>query len=256
MSKGKSWTHEELVIGMNLYCTMPFGQLHGRNPKIIKLAEKLGRTPGSVAMKLCNFASLDPVHQARGVKGLSGASQADREVWNEFHQNWDGMSFESEVLLAKTEGLPVEKFAGLSEEDLPREGKERERMVKQRVNQCFFRNAVLAAYGRQCCITGLDVPDLLVASHIIPWAKDKSNRVNPRNGVCMNALHDKAFDRGLITITSDYRVELSEKIKKAKECHAKFWLMDFDGAPIRLPERFLPEPEFINWHRANVFKPE
>ena len=58
-------------------------------------------------------------------------------------------------------------------------------MVKQRVNQWFFRRAVLAAYGARCCITGLDVPQLLVAGHIAPWSKDKQNRVNPQNGICL-----------------------------------------------------------------------
>ena len=70
MAKGRPWSRDELVVAMNLYCKLPFGQLHERNPVIIKLAEQIGRTSGSVAMKLCNFASLDPVQQARGIKGL------------------------------------------------------------------------------------------------------------------------------------------------------------------------------------------
>ena len=82
-------------MAMNLYCKLSFGQLHHRNPVIISLAEKLGRTPSSVAMKLCNFASLDPVQQARGISGLSGASAADRGVWEQFHKDWDRLAFEA-----------------------------------------------------------------------------------------------------------------------------------------------------------------
>ena len=78
MSSGKEWRRAELIVAFNLYCKVPFGQLHKSNPLIIQLANKLGRTPSSVAMKLVNFASLDPTHKNRGVRGLSHASTSDR----------------------------------------------------------------------------------------------------------------------------------------------------------------------------------
>ena len=255
MAKGRSWTRDELIVAMNLYCKLPFGQLHHRNPVIIALAEKLGRTPSSVAMKLCNFASLDPVQQARGISGLSGASAADRAVWEEFHKDWERLAFESEQRRAALAGKPVEAEAQIPEDELPREGLERERVVRQRVNQSFFRAAVLAAYGSRCCVTGLAVPDLLIASHIVPWAKDKANRVNPRNGLCLNALHDSAFDRGFITLTPKLKVEVSPSLKVAPiEPVTKRLLLDYDNTDIRLPERFLPDSEFLAWHRKNVFR--
>lgn len=253
MARGKSWTRDELIVAMNLYCKLPFGQLHQKNPAVIHLAEKFDRTPGSVAMKLCNLASLDPVHQARGVSGLTGASQADREVWAEFHQDWERLGFESEKLTAALEGTAVEKLAEIDETELPREGKERERLVKQRVNQHFFRATVLAAYNGKCCITGLEVRELLVASHVVPWSADKVNRMNPRNGLCLNALHDRAFDRGLITLTLDLKIEVSTQMKRARPSAARFWITEFDGASIAMPERFAPDPNLIAWHRENVF---
>ncbi|MCE9609561.1 MAG: HNH endonuclease [Chthoniobacter sp.] len=240
---------------MNIYCKLPFGKLHARNPTIISLAEHLDRTPGSVAMKLCNFASLDPVHAARGVSGLTGASQGDREVWQEFNKDWEARAFESERMIAELRGESVEKSAEINEADLPREGLERERVVKQRVNQYFFRSAVLAAYDRRCCITGLAVPELLIASHVVPWSVNKAARVNPRNGLCLNALHDRAFDRGLITLTPDFRIAVSPKIRsKTDGLLTKRWILDFEGKEIRLPERFLPDAEFVAWHRDNVFQ--
>ncbi len=84
MATGKRWKREELISTLMLYRRLTFGQLHSRNPEIIKLAGKLGRTPGSVAMKLCNFASLDPALQKRGIKGLRQASKRDGEIWSEF----------------------------------------------------------------------------------------------------------------------------------------------------------------------------
>jgi putative restriction endonuclease len=255
MAKGRTWSRDELVVAMNLYCKLPFGQLHQRNPVIIALAEKLGRTPGSVAMKLCNLASLDPVQQARGISGLSGASAGDRAVWEEFNKDWERLAFESEKLLAKLDGKPVEAEAEIREDELPREGLERERVVRQRVNQRFFRAAVLAAYGGRCCITSLGVQDLLIASHIVPWAKDMANRVNPRNGLCLNALHDCAFDRGFITLNGKLKVEVSPLLRAAPvEPVTKRLLLDYEGADIRLPERFLPDADLLDWHRGNVFR--
>ncbi|NJO46873.1 MAG: hypothetical protein HC835_15300 [Oscillatoriales cyanobacterium RM2_1_1] len=87
MNVRKPWTRDELIIAMNLYCKLPFGQLDHRKPIIIEVAEKLGRTPSSLAMKLSNFASLDPIEQARSIRGLSGASKADRKIWEEFTAN-------------------------------------------------------------------------------------------------------------------------------------------------------------------------
>lgn len=112
----------------------------------------------------------------------------------------------------------------------------------------------MAAYDGSCCITGLQMSELLVASHLVPWAKDRANRVNPRNGLCLNAYHDRAFDRGLITLNHDLRIEVSPKVKAAGSSHAKDWLTNFEGASIRPPKRFAPEPEFIDWHRRNVFQ--
>ena len=74
--------------------------------------------------------------------------------------------------------------------DLPPAGREREATVRLRVNQSFFRDRILSAYNFRCCVTGLTVQPLLTASHIIPWAEDEKNRLNPRNGLCLNALHD------------------------------------------------------------------
>jgi len=255
MAKGRTWSHDELVVAMNLYCKLPFGQLHARNPIIVRLAGELGRTPGSLAMKLCNLASLDPVQQARGISGLSGVSAADRAVWDEFHQNWERLAFESERLLAQLEGKRVGAEAEISEDELPREGLERDRVVKQRVNQRFFRSAVMAAYGSRCCITNLALPDLLIASHIVTWAEDRANRVNPRNGLCLNALHDRAFDRGFITVSTDLKVLTSPVLKRTPiEPTTIRFLLDYEGAAIRLPERFLPDAALLEWHRRKLFR--
>ncbi|HKG61351.1 MAG TPA: HNH endonuclease [Pyrinomonadaceae bacterium] len=206
------WTRDELIIAFNLYCKIPFGQIDARNSAVIALADVLGRTPASLSWKLANFARLDPALQARGIKGASHGSKGELTVWEEFNNNWDSLAFESERLLANLTKQSVEEMNGLKEDDLPKDGIERERIVKVRVNQRFFRTTVLTSYASRCCITGLAIPMLLSASHIAPWAKDPNNRMNPRNGLCLNLLHHKAFDAGLITITPEFRVRISASL--------------------------------------------
>ncbi len=252
----KNWSRDELILAINLYCKTPFGRLHNRNPDIIKLATLLGRTPSAVGWKLVNFASLDPNLKKRGIKGAVNVSQLDREIWNEFNSNWERLAYESEMLLAKWTGERIEIVAEIDPLEIPRKGLDRKALVKIRVNQNFFRAAVLAAYEFRCCITGLAVPDLLNASHILPWSKDEKNRVNPRNGLCLNTLHDRAFDRGLLTITSDLKVRISPSIKKpAKRTDpTQQFLTRYDGMTITLPRRFLPEREFLEYHNEKIFK--
>ncbi|MEO6070275.1 MAG: hypothetical protein ABIN57_03905, partial [Chitinophagaceae bacterium] len=106
----KLWTREELILAINLYCKLPFGRLHRNNPKVIHLANLIGRTENSVAFKLVNFASLDPSLHARGIKGASNTSNLDKEIWNEFYNNWGGLGYESEKLLAQFEHTTVEEL--------------------------------------------------------------------------------------------------------------------------------------------------
>ena len=108
----KLWTRDELILSLNLYLKLPFGKLHSRTPAIIHLATILGRTPGSIAMRLNNFASVDPYHQQRGIGGLSGGKKQVEPIWNEFINNKEELLFESERILAGKEKTVIEdKFA-------------------------------------------------------------------------------------------------------------------------------------------------
>jgi putative restriction endonuclease len=249
------WTREELIIAFNLYCKIPFGKIDQKNPEIISLAKILGRTPGAVSWKLANIASLDPSLRKRNIEGASHGSKMDAEVWNEFNGNWNKLAFESEKLLALKMGRQVEEVLESEILDLSRVGIDKEALVKIRVNQSFFRKSVLAAYNFQCCITGLEIPELLNASHIIPWSKDETNRVNPRNGLCLNAIHDRAFDRGLLTVTTDLRVKVSKFVKRENVSSAvQDFLLRYEGLQINKPTRFMPDLNFLNYHNNKVFK--
>ena len=256
MKKGqKLWSREELILAMNLYCKLPFGRLHSRTPDVIELANLINRTPGSVAYKLVNFASLDPAQTERGIRGAKNVSILDREIWEEFYNNWDRLPFESEKLLAKLQNVSVEALNNILGDELPREGKERETFVKARVNQSFFRKTIMAAYDNSCCITGINQQELLIASHIIPWSVDESNRMNPRNGLALNALHDKAFEAGLITVMPDYRVRVSSRLLNHKGSDSVAYFAPYDGKPIISPKKFSPDPYFLAYHNTMRFIP-
>ena len=248
------WTKDQLKLAFHLYCQLPFGKLHSKNPEIIKLAQLLDRTPSAVAMKLSNFASLDPAITGTGRKGLGGASNLDREVWSEFHADWETLALESEMLRSN-----LDANAATSDETdelldpVDYSGETKQVLIEQRIKQNFFRRAVLSSYRGRCCMSGLSEPRLLIASHIVPWSKDQQNRLNPSNGLCLSAIHDRAFDKGLITLSDDFRIVISEELKRLDEIFVKEVLLPLDGKPIELPERFMPSVEFISHHRSNLF---
>jgi putative restriction endonuclease len=189
--------------------------------------------------------------QARGIRGHTHGAKGEEDVWREFFDHPEALAFESERLLAERLGKRVEEVAEIEERDLPRSGVEREAIVRVRVNQSFFRSRILSAYEYRCCVTGSTVRPLLVASHIIPWAEDAENRLNARNGLCLNALHDRAFDRGLMWLDEALKVRFAAILLGRDENgdHTREWLTSFEGQSLRLPKRISPDPELIALHR-------
>jgi putative restriction endonuclease len=256
MAKQNLWTREQTIVALNLYCKIPFNRVSSSHPDIVRIAKIIGRSPNSVKMKIGNFGSFDPELKRRGIVGLGNTSKMDELVWEEFNSNWDNLAYESELLISKFTNQPIEAISEINLEDIP-QGKEREAIIKQRVNQSFFRSTILSSYNMKCCITGLSVPDLLVASHIVPWAKDEKNRLNPHNGVCLNAIHDKAFDKGFITITTDYKIKVSQQLENLKKENAVYDLfLKYHNQAILLPDKFLPSKDFLDYHHQNIYKNE
>lgn len=262
-ASGVKWTRNELLIALNLYHKLTFGQMHARQPAIVATAKKLARGANSLAMKLCNLASLDPAMKMRGIRGLSGASALDRSVWNEFHAN-----------LAEAVPASEEAFRQLfhadesSEVDVtPREGVVLHKApppgpteimvtVKVRRGQEYFRQAVLNNFGGRCGVTGLPVRQLLIASHILPWGKHQAERLNVRNGLCLSRLHDAAFDIGLITFDDDFKLRLSSHLKAAVEQRAVASnFSEHEGETLALSkDAVLPDEKFLAVHRAEIFQ--
>ena len=253
-SRRKIWEREELIIAFNLYCRIPFGRIHKSNHNIIKIAEMLGRSPSSVSMKMCNFARFDPQLKKRNIKGLAHGSKQDKLIWDEFNNDWETLAYESQKILYQLDhGVDQEEsIQAVFYKDIQKT--EMKRNVKVRLVQHFFRETVLASYDYACAICLLSIPEMLNASHIIPWSKSKLRRVDPRNGLSLCVLHDRAFDRGLISIDKDYCVIISTKMKTKRKCQMyEIAFIEMNGKKIKMPDRFSPDQNALDYHRNEIF---
>lgn len=252
MTTRKKWSKFDLLVALGLYCELPFGKFYQRHPRIIEVAHKLERSPSSVAMKLSNLASLDPVITSSGRKGLTGASQADRELWQEFSQHPSKVMPEIATALEKLDKATFIDSEIIELDDY--RGETATTIIQRRKSQNLFRKAVLSAYDNQCCITGIADPRFLVASHIKPWAEDVHNRLNPRNGLCLSTFFDRAFDIGLITFSDDYALIVSSELEKQQSNnHVRETFLERSGTTIELPSKFSPSQDFMRWHRECLF---
>ncbi len=237
-----SWSWDELISAYNLYCKIPIKEINSKNTNIIQFADLLSRPSKEVAKRFKNFSKLDA-----GINTLKDIKEEDKSTRTFFNNDWEKSVYESENKLIDFEN----KLKNITE--FPK-GKERDNIVKSRINQSFFRNAVLTSYQNKCCITGLPFVELLNASHIIPWAVDINNRLNPHNGLCLNVLHDRAFDKGLITIRPDYTIDISSRISNFFDKAVKNYFLCFKNKKIILPQRFVPEKSFLEFHNKNIFR--
>ncbi len=249
------WSREELIVAFNLYLTIEYGKIHDLNPSVIQLAKLINRTPGSISMRLANFASIDPFHKQRGVKGLENGRRQVQPIWDEFFDNKEELLFQSEEILAEKENTSVEiKYKDILTDLKNLKGETFLRQVRTRVNQCTFRKIVLANYANKCAISGIDIPELLFASHIIPWSINEENRLSPENGICFSALYDKAFDKGLIGINTNHKIIFADTLKKKKntEYFQKFFL-SIENQEILKAQKYLPKKEFLEYHLDTIF---
>ena len=256
---GQRWTREETLTAFVLYMHLPRGLFHKQNKDIIALATAMGRKPSSVARKLSNIEHFDP-NRPREVVGSSNGSHWERDLWDEMSEKGDSLINEAINLYRSTmtplnsidyEGSPV--LADIVE------GRDIETKSTTRLNQDYFRKSLLDLYEGKCCVTGLGIEQLLVASHIKPWRDSDplTERVNVENGLLLNSLHDAAFDRGLITLDSEYRLVISRELRRrmlAESNEGLDWLWSTRGRRIQLPKVHRPSIDFIRYHQDVVFK--
>ena len=164
----------------------------------------------------------------------------------------------ADVIVAKESNPRTISKKLITHFDLTKEGEDVISVTKRRKGQDYFRRMILTNYGSRCALTGIDIPQLLIASHIIPWEdkKHKQDRLNPSNGICLSALYDKAFDEGLITFSpSDYSVCLSPALCEHET--REYFNQHFGiiiGKKLTLPTAFLPNREFLEYHYDCIFQ--
>jgi putative restriction endonuclease len=251
------WAREQEIVALYLYCKVPFNKASNSNPDIQRIAKLIGRSVNSVKMKIGNFGNFDPELKKRGIVGLSNISKLDEDIWNEYFNHWDRLAYDAQILISKYENRTIEEVVKVEDyiKSIP-DGKEKLVWVKQRINQTFFRNAVLASYSSTCCITGLKNSKLLEACHISDWSEDPENRTNPSNGLCMNSLMHKAYDNYLISVTPDYEIFVSEKFLESEKSNdiISNMLSKISHKKIILPTRFFPEKKFLDFHHQKFLK--
>ncbi|KFI95696.1 restriction endonuclease [Bifidobacterium stellenboschense] len=241
-------------------------------PEIARLSEGLHRTSGAVYMKLMNLRTYDPNEHAQGIAGLRHGSQYEPRIWEEYlaqndsllatalHYYAEFLKGTQPILEPRTQTLSIvedvtstfiAEFTSHGTQSQPL-GSERETITLTRVNQNYFRNSLVANYNDSCCLTGISLEPLLVASHIKPW-KDSTGfeKTNAANGLLLNAFHDKAFDRGYMTVDDDYRVRISRQVPHT-DVNEK-WLYQFEGQHIVMPKVNPPSHEFLEYHHKHVF---
>lgn len=243
-----------MIIVLDLYFKLPFGRLNKNTSEVKALAKLIGRSDNSVALRLVNYAACDPYILSTGRRGMASGRERCMPYWNKYANNKEELFLKADEIRAKLSRTSIEKILGINPVDFI--GKERDTVIKQRVNQSAFRTMILGNYENKCAITGIDIPELLIASHIVPWSIDKENRLNPSNGICLSPLYDKMFDKGLIGIREDYSIQLSFELKQnvGKDFYNNHIGFIADRK-LRLPIEHLPNLKFLEYHYNNIFMP-
>lgn len=257
----KLWSDEEMVLALALYYQLPFGKLDQHTPEVKSLGIFIrnhineSRTDSAIAFRLTNYASCDPYILNSGRHGMANGRNVCLPYWEKYADNKEQLFIDAEKIRERynetddtfigIESIPSGQLVGLTKEAI----------VKIRVNQSAFRKMILNNYDNQCAITGIKEPQLLVASHIIPWAEDETQRLNPENGICLSSLYDKAFDRGLITIRpDDYTIAISRELQEYK--NEEFYERNFgfiENTKITLPMEYIPSSDCLQYHNDHIF---
>jgi putative restriction endonuclease len=124
-------------------------------------------------------------------------------------------------------------------------------LVRPRLGQGTFRVAVMDAYGRTCAVTGEHSLPALEAAHIRSYTSEGPHEV--RNGLLLRADFHRLFDQGYVTVSPDYRLQVSPRLKLDYQNGRSYY--PFDDKSIRVPddERLRPDREYLAWHGESVY---
>ncbi|MEQ9097192.1 MAG: HNH endonuclease [Phycisphaerales bacterium] len=249
MPRNTHWTESETLAAFWLYSVTPRHRWNEQTPDIRVLAEHLDRTPAAVLMKLHNLASRDPARLAIGRKGLGHASELDAKIWKRLEQDHPNTVLSAErAWLELTGQTPTESEHTTEPRSLAA-------VASDSTLNTFFRRAVLACYEERCILTGLAIPELLVATHIITPASDPQRVGDPQNGLCLNPLHHQAFAKGFLALDANWTILVTPALSlDGVGGGLANQLGGLAGRKAEMPERFEPDREALRWHREHVFR--
>jgi putative restriction endonuclease len=247
----KNWSYLETALCLKVYLESGRKVPTKTFPGIIELVNLTSRTADSIILKMANFRSLDDSVDS---KGMAHVSELDRIIWSTLEKSprklkeiWDE-SVSNPSTKTKISNRDISIVFDPVKTGVARNS------VDTRIGQEAIRSLTLRNYGYACSFCGLDYPDLLMASHIIPWGERSDTRGVLSNVICLCAIHDRAFDRGLLTIDDNYKILVSTKINKYAETKAIF--TEISGKKISLPKdkRMVPDLQFLKYHRSEIFQ--
>lgn len=246
------WTKKQEIVALYLYCIIPFNKVNNSNRQIALMAELIGRpNANSLKAKIGNFGCFDSNLSA---SGLGHSSRLDETVWNEYNGRWQELEIDALRLIEEYQSARRDINPDIPSIPI---GRERETVIKQRTNQYLFRNMVLSAYNNSCCITGLARQELVEACHIINWSDDNQNRLNPCNGLAMNTLFHKAYDKYYLGITPDCTVVISDRLYDGLSNDGKdrtYGLFNpYNKVRIIMPRKFKPDNALLE-KKFNLFR--
>ena len=264
-----TFDEDELVLVLALYKSMDRRDVRKDNPRIVRLSEFLkgvgsgpdgaGRSPGSVYMKMNNYMSLDPDY---GGTGCENIGQGDKEVWDRFYDaGFCGLAEAATRTERRLAGFYEGEFlfedGSCRESEL--EGGLREYMERARIERDIFRSRTVGSYNGACCITGSKNRSLVGACPIKPLEaclESPKDKLDPRNGLCLNVFHERAFKLGLFTLDDQLRVEVSPAVVKNEKKEKTIltdWLCAYDGMRIAVPEQNAPDAAYLEYHRDKIY---
>jgi len=260
--KNPNWTREETLVAFYLYSQVPYNETRDDHPMVVRFSELLSRrTVGSVKAKLGNLYSASPVAKSKGHKGLGNVSILDEVVWKEYEEDPEGIISEAIEVVKNLNDRPLIESVTDGHPFIVSPGEDRMALTRQRVRQDLFRGQIIEAYKCRCCISGISDRNVLNASHIKPWSVcDGEEKTSVRNGLCLNVLHDRLFDRGLITIDSGYEIVFSKKLKNILERGLYVEYQKFigeEGQKLQLSEvgrDLRPDTIYLEYHREKIFE--
>jgi putative restriction endonuclease len=176
-----------------------------------------------------------PMRTLQG-KGYSTDEEAGRRIWAEV-----SLRLQAQPVNAVEPELATNARFGQPQIILPRLG------------QGAFRVIVTDVYKRQCALTKSHVLHVLEAAHIRPYAEGGSH--SPTNGLLLRQDIHTLFDRGYVTVTSDYHVEVSRRLKEEFDNGKEYYALH--GKTILLPQNpaSRPSTEQLIWHNEHKYVP-